>query len=546
MSASSKKKLRNEQEAAKLTERQLAEQKEAKKLKAYTSAFVSVLCALLVIAVVIGVSQFITANGIREKNTVAMTVGEHEISNAELSYYYMNTINNFYSKNGSYASILGLDTTKPLDEQYYFGDENGQTWAEYFLESAKASVQSVYAVVDAANAAGYTLSEAEAASVENAVSSASLYASIYGYADVETYLKSMYGNGATEEGYRTYVENSLLADSYYSAYAESLTYEDADLRAKEAENFDLYSAYDYNYYHLQANRFLEGGTTGEDGNVTYTDAEKEASVALAKEAAEALAAQEYASVEEFDAAIAAMEINADTEDTASTGYDDQPYGSIASVISQWLSDSSRKAGDVACLENATTSTDEDGNETKTVNGYYIVYYRGTNDNTFALKNVRHILVAFEGGTADEATGATVYSDEEKAAAKTAAEDLLAQWQAGEASEDSFAALANEQSDDGDGTTGGLYTDVYPGQMVADFENWCYDEARAAGDTGIVESEYGYHVMYFVGDSSVTYRDFQIQQDLVNEDVSNWYTGLIEAAPITDGDTSHMNTDLILG
>ena len=56
MSASSKKKLRNEQEAAKLTERQLAEQKEAKKLKLYTAIFVVVLAALLVVALWVGIS----------------------------------------------------------------------------------------------------------------------------------------------------------------------------------------------------------------------------------------------------------------------------------------------------------------------------------------------------------------------------------------------------------------------------------------------------------------------------------------------------------
>ena len=153
MSASSKKKLRNQQDSAKLTERQLAEQKEAKKLKVYTTAFVVVLAALLVIALVIGISKTISASGMQEKNTVAMTVGEHEISNAELSYYYIDTVNNFYSQNGSYATLFGLDATKPLDEQYYFGDESGQTWAEYFLDTAKASVKSVYTLADAAAAA---------------------------------------------------------------------------------------------------------------------------------------------------------------------------------------------------------------------------------------------------------------------------------------------------------------------------------------------------------------------------------------------------------
>ena len=159
-----------------------------------------------------------------------------------------------------------------------------------------------------------------------------------------------------------------------------------------------------------------------------------------------------------------------------------------------------------------TLIDEDGNEVTTTNGYYVVYFTSSNDNTFPLSNVRHILVSFEGGTTDD-NGNTTYSDEEKAAAKTAAEDLLAQWESGEATEDSFAALANEHSDDGDGTTGGLYENVYPGQMVTNFNDWCFDSSRKAGDTGIVETEYGYHVMYYVGDSDYTYRDYLIENEL---------------------------------
>ena len=50
MSASSKKMLRKEQAAAKMTEKQLAEQKEAKKLKLYTTAFVVVIAIVLVFA----------------------------------------------------------------------------------------------------------------------------------------------------------------------------------------------------------------------------------------------------------------------------------------------------------------------------------------------------------------------------------------------------------------------------------------------------------------------------------------------------------------
>ena len=83
MSASKKKKLRSEN-TAKLTERQIAEQKEAKKIKLYSIIFAVVLVAMVVVAIVVGVNRSIEASGVHEKNTVAVTVGEHPISNAEL------------------------------------------------------------------------------------------------------------------------------------------------------------------------------------------------------------------------------------------------------------------------------------------------------------------------------------------------------------------------------------------------------------------------------------------------------------------------------
>ena len=113
MSASSKKKLRNEQQTAKMTEKQVAEQKEAKKLTLYTTIFVVVLAVMVVFAIAIGVTRCISNSGVRERNTVALTVGDHEISNAELSYFYMSAITNFNSNYGNYAAMMGLDTSKP-------------------------------------------------------------------------------------------------------------------------------------------------------------------------------------------------------------------------------------------------------------------------------------------------------------------------------------------------------------------------------------------------------------------------------------------------
>ena len=35
-------------------------------------------------------------------------------------------------------------------------------------------------------------------------------------------------------------------------------------------------------------------------------------------------------------------------------------------------------------------------------------------------------------------------------------------------------------------------------MVEDFNSWCFEEGRKPGDTDIVKSKFGYHIMYFVG------------------------------------------------
>ena len=67
MSASSKKKLRAEENAAKLTEKQLSERKEAKKLRIYTIAFGVVLAVMIVTFLCVIVSQTITNSGVGRK-----------------------------------------------------------------------------------------------------------------------------------------------------------------------------------------------------------------------------------------------------------------------------------------------------------------------------------------------------------------------------------------------------------------------------------------------------------------------------------------------
>ena len=544
MSSSTKKKLRNAQDAEKMTEKQKAEQKEAKKLKIYTAAFVIVLALMVAFAAWTAISKFITHSGIVERNTTALTVNDHKISNAEMNYFFIDAVNNFYNQYGSYASMFGLDVTKPLDEQVT-DEEAGTTWADDFLQSAINSAKSVYALVDEAKANGYTLNEEQQAYVDLQMSNMQTYANHYGYS-VGNYLKAVYGNGATEKSLRNYYENTYLAQCYQTDYVDGLTYDDAAIEAESTANYAEYCSYSYNYYFLNVNSFLTGGTTDEEGNTTYSDEEKAAAVDAAEAAAKELAGTAYENADAFDAAIAAMPINADAETpAASTAQEDVAYSKVLSTIRDWVADTARKSGDITYLASTSTSTDDDGNETTTTTGYYVVLFGSANDNEYPLANVRHILVKFQGGTKD-GNGNTTYSDEEKNAAKATAEALLTEWKNGDANEESFAALAGEKSEDpGSSENGGLYEDVYPGQMVANFNDWCFADGRKAGDAGIVESTYGYHVMFYSGDSETTYRDYLVTKALRSTESETWYNNLLDNAAVTEGSMKYLKTDLVL-
>lgn len=144
-------------------------------------------------------------------------------------------------------------------------------------------------------------------------------------------------------------------------------------------------------------------------------------------------------------------------------------------------------------------------------------------------NVRHILISVEEGADDAAW----------TAAEQEAQALLQQWTDGDATEESFAALATEKTQDpGSQSTGGLYEGVYPGQMVAPFEEWCFAEDRQTGDTGIVKTDYGYHVMYFVGQGDYVYWKNMAQSYYLNS-VASDLRAEITAKYESDSDTANV-------
>ncbi len=139
-------------------------------------------------------------------------------------------------------------------------------------------------------------------------------------------------------------------------------------------------------------------------------------------------------------------------------------------------------------------------------------------------DVRHILISPE-----SAEGATTYTDAEWAAAEAKANEVLNEWLTKNPTEDGFAVLAEAYTmDPGSASTGGLYEDVYVGQMVAPFEEWCFDASRKTGDYGIVKTDYGYHIMYFVGSDPVWY--LTAEQDMMVEKGNEFLQSILEKHP----------------
>ena len=151
----------------------------------------------------------------------------------------------------------------------------------------------------------------------------------------------------------------------------------------------------------------------------------------------------------------------------------------------------------------------------------------TRDGKFV--DVRHILVKVAGGTTGE-DGSVTYSDEEWKTCEEAAQAILDAWLAGDKTEESFAALAAEKTEDpGSQATGGLYEQVYEGQMVPEFNDWCFDASRQHGDYGLVKTTYGYHVMFFVGSEPqwISYAE----SDWMNDQSSKLLENIVSKYPM---------------
>lgn len=487
MSASREKKRRQEvlaanggvdPKAAREAER-LAAEKKSKIL--YTS----------IAAVFVAVSIFLVVfnSGIIQRSRTALTVDGEKYTVSDVSYYYYNAYQNFMT-NG-YGSYF-INTAQPLSSQKCVFDAE-MTWADYFKEEAVSTMKLVHAAAKAAQDAGMKLGDEERANIEETIHHLKDEAKEHNYS-YKTYLTNMFGSYMTVATFERNLELTALANMYTTAHYDSLVYTDDEILAYYEENKNLFDTVDGAYVTISGKPETKKDADGNE--IEPTDEEKEAALTEAKNTADTLLAGYNAGDD--------LEALADSLQATYTGGEELTYTG-ASTAMDWLFDEARVAGDAEIVLDKENNT------------YYVLVFNSREREEALDYNVRHILVTE--ANLDLAEGEKAGEGE----LLLAAQAILDQW---DGTEEHFAKLAEEYTQDGGSVSnGGLYENVKKGDMIKEFNDWCYAEGRKAGDTGIVESTYGQHIMYFVGYGSNEYWKDACSDAMAEKAYTEWETAL---------------------
>lgn len=118
MSASREKKKRQELLAGGGVDPKTAREAEQKAAEKRSKILYTTLAAIFV---VVAVFLLVYNSGILQRSQTAVTIDGEKYTVADVSYYYQDAYQNFLNTYGSYASLFGLDTSKPLTSQYAWG-----------------------------------------------------------------------------------------------------------------------------------------------------------------------------------------------------------------------------------------------------------------------------------------------------------------------------------------------------------------------------------------------------------------------------------------
>ena len=416
--------------------------------------------------------------------------------------FYRNTFNSVYNGLGDYASYF-VDAGTPLTEQQYYGSSE-QTWAEYLYGQTLQNMQEVTALYDAAVAGGYTLSEEDTASLDNQIASLEMYASMSGFSSTDRYLVAYYGKGVNEKIYRSVAEKLLVAQNWSQQMLDGYSYTQEQKDAYYDEHADELDVISYYSYTVSAS------------DAAFADLDgAEAQLAAARETAEGFLAA--ASAEEFAALVAEFS-GTEPSEAHNTG---STVSASSAGAAEWLLDSARQSGDKTVIESDT--------------GAAAFWFTGRDKNDYHLANMRHILI----NTETDENGA--YTEEGWAAAQAEIDRIAAEWEA-DPTEDNFAELANEYSDDsGSNTNGGLYEDITRYQMVPGIDDFLFNQGAQTGDTAkirVESSNYaGWHFVYFVGENEDSYHDELADTALRSDDYTAYLDGIKAAYTVTEGSGS---------
>jgi hypothetical protein len=451
------------------------QQKEEKLGKAIGIAIVVVLIAF--------VASFPIRNYIATHETYIKVNGEN-ITRVEYDYNYNLALANYVNQYGSYLSYFGLDVDGDLSTQMY-SDE--LTWKDFFDEYAVSSIKQNKALLAEADAAGFTYDTTEEyeeykQDVKTAASEAGT--------TVSKYIKEQYGSYATLRRVSEYVKESIFLNAFYAQKQDELAPSDDEIESYYQENKDSYDSVDYYIATFEAQLPTEPTELAdaepvyaEDGTYTPSDAEIEKAMADAKELAEA----GKASVEKDG-----EEILGSSRSSVSS-----------SDVRNWLFDESRSKGDITIIE------DEDSN------CYYVVEFTDRYLDNSPTVNARILVTDADGS-----------------------DTLLDTWKAGEATEESFAALCDENSLY-TSVDGGLYEELSSSSMDEDLAGWLFDETRQYGDTTSITAYDGYtYIAYFVGNGDPQWK-VSIRSTLTSSNMSSYLEEISDAVTVEDP-KGHLN------
>ncbi len=540
------------------------------KNKNQTPAWVGTVAIILVAVLLLScvALSVISEGGYLLRWTTVAESEHYSVTGTMLSYYFYQSYRYFLGSYGSLVQYLGLNTGASLKNQTM--QNSGQTWFDYFMSSVKSEIEQMLVYCEEARARGIKLDDADYADIDKALKSLEEAAAESGYS-VSGYITGMYGTGVKKSDIRRALEMSQLASKaseavskefkngvtddeitkYFDEHPASfltagiLTYtfsvtkpdkdedkteynakvEELNKRANElktCKTVDEFKAFVANYV---AETEFDGIYADQTEKVDPEklpsgDALTERKNAIIKSAVELALAGKDATLttDKDDAAVALSNVEVELTKKVASALTAMVNDSFAWTDDKdnneglWVSDESRKAGDTYLFNN---DSDEDATSyTVTVDMFTEAMHRDDS----ASRNVGHILFS----TSD-------YADKDSAKAK--AEEILAQIKDG-LTKESFEKAANEYTSD----SSVFYDNVVPGQMVTNFNDWLFDDERKVGDTGVVETNYGYHIMYYLGeDTEQPVWRVNARGYVANEKLEEWFKSATESYKVTIND-----------